>query len=261
MTSKPYTTMLNAGIGMVDETKTLLDLWQPGMSAEELNRQALESGLFPQIAARRLRNLITECFRPRYLVKDGQPADHLKALKDAFSSREFNQLLFLFSCRESSVLTDFVTQVYWPAYAAGKQVLSNEDARAFVTQANQAGLTAKPWSKETLERVAQYLTRTLADFGLLEAGRKSARTILPFRLEPRVAVYLAYDLHFSGLGDNSVLSHPDWELFGLTRDDVLAELKRLALQGWFIVQSGGGAVRIGWQYNSMEEVVDALTRG
>ena len=261
MTNKPYTTMLNAGIGMVEETKILLDLWQPGMSAEELNRLALQSGRFPQIAARRLRNLIGECFRPRYLVRDGQPAGHLKVLKDAISSREFNQLLFLFSCRESSVLADFVMQIYWPAYAAGKQVLSNEDARAFVTQASQAGLTAKPWSEETLERVAQYLTRTLADFGLLEAGRKRARAILPFRLEPRVAVYLAYDLHFAGVGDNSVLNYPDWGLFGLTRDDVLAELKRLTLQGWFIVQSGGGVVRIGWQYNSMEEVVNVLARG
>jgi len=33
---KPYTTQLQAGLGLVTETKTLLDLWSPGMSANQL---------------------------------------------------------------------------------------------------------------------------------------------------------------------------------------------------------------------------------
>ena len=81
MSDKPYTTMLNAGIGMIDETKTLLDLWEPGMITGELNQIALQSGAFPQITARRLKNLIAECFRPRYVVHNDKPAKYLKFLK------------------------------------------------------------------------------------------------------------------------------------------------------------------------------------
>ena len=40
----PYTTQLGAGLGLVDETKTLLDLWEPEMSANQLNHVALETG-------------------------------------------------------------------------------------------------------------------------------------------------------------------------------------------------------------------------
>jgi hypothetical protein len=57
-----------------------------------------------------------------------------------------------------------------------------------------------------------------------------------------------------------VLSHTDWALFGLTRTDVLDELKRLALQGHVIVQVAGDVVRIGWPYTSMEEVADVIAQ-
>jgi hypothetical protein len=60
-----------------------------------------------------------------------------------------------------------------------------------------------------MKNVASYLTGCCAEYGLLERGHKSARKILPFLLESMVTVYLAYDLHSNGLGDNTVLSHPD----------------------------------------------------
>ena len=56
--NKPYTTQLQAGLGLVNETKTLLDLWSPGMSAVQLYQIALESGRFPTVTARRLRNIV-----------------------------------------------------------------------------------------------------------------------------------------------------------------------------------------------------------
>lgn len=261
MTDKPYTTMLNAGIGMIEETKILLDLWKPGVTTGELNQVALDSGLFPKITARRLRNLIAECFRARYLAENEKPATLLKAVKASFSNREFNQLLYLYTCRDSSVLYDFVQEIYWVAYLSGKETMSTQDAWEFVNHANQTGKTTQPWSEETLKRVARYLTGSLADFGFLEDGQKVIRRILPVRIEPRVTTLLAYDLHFSGLGDNSVLSHPDWGLFGMEREDVLNELKRQALKGWFIIQTAGEATRIGWQYATMEEVTDVITRG
>jgi len=85
------------------------------------------------------------------------------------------------------------------------------------------------------------------------------RQVYSYQIEDTTSIYLAYDLHFTGRGDNSLLSHPDWGLFGLERDDVLDECKRLALQGWWIVQSAGEATRISWNYASMEAVIDALT--
>lgn len=253
-----YTSTLNAGIGMQAETVRLLELWEPGMSAAQLYDLALSSGDFPTMSARRLRNFITESFAPCCLTDEDKPALVLKQLHPRVSKSVFNQLLFLYTCRAHPILGDFVRQLYWPAYMAGREEITNQDARLFVSDANRAGLTTSTWTDNTVQRVASYLTSYCADFGLLESGAKQKRKILPFRLAQPVAIFLAYDLHFGGLGDNTILTHPDWELFGLDRHDVLDELKRLGPQAGLIIQSASGAVRIDWRYRTLEEVLDVI---
>jgi hypothetical protein len=256
----PYTSRLGAGQGIIEETRILLDLWQPGMDASALNQLALQSGRFQKLTARRLRNLIIEGFARRYLCQGDIPAKYLKNLMGHLSAREFTQLLYLYTCRVHPELYEYIQQVYWVAYSSGKDGLSNEDARKFMADANRSGLTMSPWSDDTIERVAGYVTGTLADFGLLEDGRRSSRKILPVQIESPVFAFLAYDLHFAGHGDNNVLSHPDWGLFGLERSDVLNEFKRQALKGWWILQSAGDATRIGWQHRNLDEVIHDLAQ-
>ena len=261
MTNVEYTSKLGAGLGMVDETRTLLELWQTGMDSLELYQAALSSGRFPSISARRLKNLVVDCFAPRYLVDNGGPALLLKALHTVLSMREIEQLMFFYTCRANLILADFIRDIYWQAYGASRETLDNEEAQRFVTRANQDGKTASPWSPMTIQNVAGYLTGCCADFGLLERGQRRVRRILPYRIEARVAALIAYDLHFAGQGDNSVLSDPQWALFGMEAADVLNELKRLALKGFVIVQAAGNVTRIGWQYKTMEEVSDAIAHG
>jgi hypothetical protein len=258
---KPYTAAISAGLGVVAETKALLDLWSPGMPASELYRVALTSGRFPTVSARRLRNLVVGCFAPRYLVSSGAPAAHLKALDSTWCTAELTQLMLIFTSRANPILGDFVRQVYWTRYASGYTQITNRDARAFVERAIDDGKTVQRWSESTVERIAGYLTGCCADYGLLEAGRRSSRGLLPYRMTLSVAAYLAYDLHFSGLGDNALLLHPDWQLFGLTREEVLDLLKRLARQGLMIVQAAGEVVRISWTHTTMEALCDVLAQG
>jgi hypothetical protein len=230
------------------------------MSAPQLQHVALRSGRFPNVTARRLRNIVAECFAPRFLVNAGAPALHLKRLSSGITASEFQQMLLLFTCRANAVLGDFIRHVYWQKYAGGYSEISNEDARAFVTRAIDDSKTVKRWSEATVKRVSAYLTGCCADYGLLENGQKSNRRILPFRVSSKVVAYLAYDLHRSGIGDNALLSHEDWELFGLSREDVLEEIKRLSLKGLLIVQAAGNVVKIGWRYQNMEELCDVLAQ-
>lgn len=258
---KGYTVQLQAGLGLIEETRLLLEIWQPSMDSAVLTRAALDSGRFANLSARRLRNLVIEGFRPRYLVDQGSPARLLKNLLPYLTRREFEQLLFLYTCRAHAILADFVRDVYWPAYAAGRDRLDNLEARQFVTRANQDGKTTTPWSESTIRRAAGYLTGCCGDFGLLERGQRKERRILPYRLEPRVGALLAYERHFAGLSDNRLIGDPDWTLFGLAPEDVLAELRQLALKGQLIVQTAGSVTQISWPFKSMDEVIDAVAQG
>jgi hypothetical protein len=76
-----------------------------------------------------------------------------------------------------------------------------------------------------------------------------------------VAAYLAYDLHLSGFSDNALLTHEDWQLFSLAREDVLDEIKKLSLRGLLIVQAAGDMIRISWKRQDMEALCDVLAQG
>jgi hypothetical protein len=254
-----YTTQLQAGLGLLEETRQLLEVYQPGMSASQLYEAALASGRFPLVTARRLRNIVAECFAPRYM-RDPHVAARLKALVDRFTAAELNQLLFIFTARANLVLADFVREVYWARYSAGRNDLQLEDARTFVANSVREGKTQKPWSETTIKRVASYLMGCCADYGLLTTAGRSQRSIAAYRILPRVAAYLAYDLKFSGLGDNQIVSSFDWDLFGLERADVRDQLKRLSLQGLLIFQAASDVVHIGWTYKSMEELIDVIAK-
>ena len=257
---KPYTSQLGAGLGLVDETKTLLELWSPSMSANQLHQVALDSGRFQTVTARRLRNIVVECFAPRYLVAGGAPAAQLKRLSVSISTADLTQLMLVYTCRANPILGDFVRYVYWARYAGGHTQITNDEARAFVERGIDDGKTVKRWSESMVQNVSGYLTGCCADYGMLERGRRTSRRILPFRISPSVAAYLAHELHFSGVGDNALLTHEDWQLFGLAREDVLEEIKRLSLKGLLIVQAAGDVIRISWKQQDMEALCDVLTQ-
>ncbi len=254
----PYTTQLQAGLGLVDETKLLLSLYQGNVSTNQLYEGALSSGLFPIVSARRLRNIVVECFAPRYIKTNA--AVYLKPLAARLSSSALNQLFLIYTASANEILQDFIQEIYWKRYSSGRDSMTTDDAKDFVVHAVREGKTQKPWSDSTIKRVSSYLIGCCADYGLLSAGRGSKRTIQPVRIQESTVLYLAYMLHFDGLGDNAVINHKSWALFGLDGSDVREELKRLAKNGWLIVQSAGDVTRIGWQFKTMEEVIDVITQ-
>jgi hypothetical protein len=257
----PYTTQLQAGLGLLAETARLLDLWEPGISGQRLLRIALESGAFATISARRLRNIVIEAFAPRYLVDGARPARLLKILLGRIPQPDLRQMLFLYTARANPILADFIREVYWQRYGAGAQAVTKDDARSFISRAVGRGRTTTRWAESTIIRVSNYLLGICADYGLLGTMRADARAIIPFRITPVTAAVLAHELHFRGLSDSAVVHHPEWDFFGLEPADVLQELKRLALHGEIIVQSAAAITQIGWKHKSMEELAHVLAEG
>ena len=254
-----YTTQLQAGLGLLEETRHLLQIYQPGMNASQLYEAALLSGRFPLVTARRLRNIVAECFGPRYLRED-RIANHLKSLAGYLTASELNQILFIHTSRANLILGDFVRQVYWAHYIAGSNELKLADASIFVFNSVREGKTQKPWSDSTIRRVSSYLIGSCTDYGLLTPIGRNKRSIAGYRILPKVAAYLAYNLKFNGLGDNQIISSPDWYLFGLEPADVKDQIKRLSLQGLLIFQAASDVVHIGWSYRNMEELIDVIAQ-
>ena len=257
--ARAYTTQLGAGLGMVNETLEILRVVEPGDTQNKLKARVVSRGLFARATARRARNIVVEMFAPRFLVQADQPARWLQSLLAARAPMEdLTQIFFLQTARAQVVFADFVREVYWPRYSAGARTLNRAEAEAFIQRALDAGRMPKRWSEAMIQRVSGYILGCCSDFGLLETSVRAHRGIQRFSIRPKVALYLAYDLHFSGSSDMSLVHHPDWKLFGLEPTEVLAQMKRLANDGHWLVQSSADLIQISWKYRSMEETIHAI---
>jgi hypothetical protein len=259
---RQYTTQLQAGLGMVQESLVLLDLWQPGDIPSHLAQRAIDAGLFSRTTARRARNLAAEMFAPRFLADGAEAARRIKFLAEhRFPKDALIQLFFLQTARAQAIFADFVVELYWPKYSAGASVLTKSDAERFIRRALDAGRMQKRWTPATTHRVSGYLIGCCIDFGLLTGTRGNGKPIQSFSIRREVGLYLAYDLHFAGHSDMAVVTHSDWTLFGLESSEVVGLLKGLAQDGHMLVQSSAELVQISWPYKTEEDFLNALTKG
>src|SRR5262249_27898078 len=142
-----YDTNLAMGLGLIDETKVLLEIWSPPLDAADLYEKVLGSGILRNVSAYRLRNIVVRCFSSRYLACDGTPALYLKRLLPFLSSTEIVQLFFLYTCRANVILADFIKSVYWKKYEAGGALVSRDDAEGFIRRAIDDGRTPSRWAE------------------------------------------------------------------------------------------------------------------
>ena len=257
---RAYTTQLGAGLGMINETLDLLRSVEPGDTPSKLADRIVSNGLFARTTARRARNIVTEMFAPRFLIRGDQPARILSGLiGSANSTDDLRQIFFLQTARAQSVFGDFVKHVYWPRYSAGAVAINRVEAETFIRRALDAGRMQKRWAETMISRVSGYIYGCCSDYGLLDKSGRDSKKILRFSIRPKVALYLAYDLHFLGATDKNIIHHADWKLFGLEPDEVLVQIKRLSNDGHFLVQSSADLIQISWKYKSMEEAVSAIS--
>lgn len=255
-----YTTQLQAGLGMIEECRSFLELWEPGESVQQLEEKILEEGTLPDVTARRVRNLVAEMWAPRFLANEATPGRDMKTVLPHLGREALSQFFLLFSARAQRIVHDFLSQTYWTAYESGRSALSRDEIKEFIIQALDEGKMQKRWSESTIHRVTGYLGGICIDFDFMRRSGAQVFELTPPVIHPKLALYLAYDLHFSGISDSNALGHDDWKLWGMNAGDVLRQLQYLGREGHFIVQGSVELVRLSWAYKTREEMLDAITR-
>ena len=256
-----YTAGLSKGQAMPSETIQLLKVWREGMSAVDLKRHVIAVGLLPKATNYRTSDLVSRVFAPRYLANGATAAKNLKQLLALnFPADRLLQIFLIYTARANLILRNFITDVYWPHYNAGSRVLQRQDVFDFMKSARAAGHMPKNWSEAVKTKMTRYLLSTLTDFKLTRDAPQSSREIVPYNIQPTTTLYLAHEAHFAGLSDHAVLDHADWKLFGLDRQEILEELRKVCDEGHFIVQFSGDLLRISWKYKTMEECLDGIAQ-
>jgi hypothetical protein len=256
-----YTIGLSKSASALDETRLLLDMWQPGEDIHTFLKRVRESGVLGKQTAQRTSDLVLRVFRPRLLQPHDQPARWLQQLwRQQRELRLLRELLFLYTARADAFLYDFTIEVYWSHHHAGNLYLTLDDVYDFIRTAYANGLIPRSWSTSTQTKISRGILGALRDFGLLREGRRRQREIVTYHIADFTVAYLAYELHLAGLSNGRLVEHPDWQLFGLDRPRVLARLAELDQRAGLIIQHAGSVVSITWLHRSIEELIAAYAR-
>lgn len=260
-TLRKYTTAVSKGAGMIDETRRLLRQWRPDETLDDFARRVQDEGLLGNATAYRTRDVVRRVFAPRFLRPTDKPVRVLqKVLEADMPAATFSELVFLYTCRFDPLIYDFTVREYWPAVRKRKTVLETYTAVAFLTEAAIDGRLDAQWSDKVSLRIGRAVLGVLKDVGLLRETTRGRREIVQYRMTDEGVAILALDLHESGVTDSSLHLHPDWGLFGMGGPEVLDRLDRLGEQRGLIVQRAGAVVGITWFIDSMEELINVLTR-
>ncbi|HEB09726.1 MAG TPA: DUF1819 family protein [Spirochaetales bacterium] len=259
--SSTYTTGLIKGSGLIDETLSLLDLWEPQTDGRKLADLAVAKNVISKATAKRTKDIVRE-FSYRYLVGSGTAAPYLKTLvQSSVSLNRLKQILIIYTSRAHPILYDFIFHVYWDRVRNNCEYLENRDAQRFLHQALLNGNIDNRWTDEVIKKISTRLLTCLRDFDYISADTTLKRRIVPYSILPLTAMFLSHEIHFSGFSDNSILESPDWALFGIFgKADVVNVLKQASRDEVFILQYSGDLLRISWKYNTMEELLHAFTR-
>ncbi len=257
-TLKKYSTNLTKNRALIVETIKIFQEYNEGMSFVELEQQVISTGLLSPLSTNRITSILRLGLKPRYF-QDVNITNRIKKLT-AVTYQDFIQLLYLYTARTDALLYDFAIQVYKQRIEEGRTQISKEEVTRFLREAVQNGFIKKEWNIDMQEYVIQGLFQTLVDFGFLKKTIGEIRLFVPFSPSDRILLYLAYELHFSGLSDLSVVNHSDWGLFLLSKDRVLMSFKKMDFQNHLILQQAADVLQITWNYKSMDEVINAILR-
>ena len=258
--AKPYDTELQKAAALIDEIYELLLMWEPGMEPTALTSLAMEQGSLGRISQSRVRDIVQRVFSRRLLRPSDTPARRLKSIIDAGLHYSFyRDVLFVYTYRAHTIMYDFLQEVYWPAFFAGREKIAGQELKNFISRKSGTDRLPTTWSESVTARIARHLGKALATFGFFEEKRSPDRYLRHYQISKDLFRYILLEAHVDGISDTNLLKLPDWHAFGLEVPEVVSLAQNVSATGNdFLFQYSGDIVQFSWNYSSIEELLDEL---
>ena len=246
-----YTYGLAKGCALIEETLSLLSIFEAGMTKDSLSRYVHDSNFLSKCTEQRSQDIVRLVFYPRFMKHNPSVPLWLRTIREkGLMLSQFKQLLMLYCARENAVVYDYITNNLNELRRNGAIRLPKNDTLSFVANIVDEGLAQ--WGEAAQKRNSAYIKSVLMDFDMIS----SREEILPFEMGNFTVLYLMHELHFAGLSDVAIWNHEDWQLFGLDRYAVLDLIMQQNIKGGYIAQSTGDLITISWNYQSMEDFIN-----
>lgn len=238
---------------MINETLSLIEIFDEHTSKESLLRYVLETNYLSTSTEKRATDIVNVVFYQRFMKDNPNVPLWLKAVRGkGLMLSSFSQLLMLYCARQHAVFYDFITTSLNSVKNDDLTVLPHNSIHRFILSICENGLAN--WSDGLQRKNASYVFATLVDFSFMNRRYE----ILPYHIADFTVLYLMHELHFAGLSDMEICDHEDWKLFNLTPLQVRQTIMQLSLSNGFIAQCSGNLIDISWKFNSMEEMINGI---
>lgn len=247
--SYSYNTNLAKGTGFINETLSLIEFYEEGESKQSFLNRSISTNILDKSTELRTRDLVKLVFFDRYWKVSDKVIHSLKKMRyNGLSLDGLKSLLFIYTSRANRVLYDFVLDLNT---SSRKEKITTSVAKGFLL--NAISLNKAPsWSDSMIKRVSSYLISCLKDFDLLDIDGYLMQRFP----DQQVINYIIHELHFDGRNDDEIVLDNVWPLLGLSRYDVVKEIEKISFRGTFIFQYSGEILKIGWNYQNMEEFIE-----
>ena len=174
-------------------------------------------------------------------------------MRDEYVSMEvITQIFLVYTCRANPILADFIYEVYYKLLKMGKPKVTADNPKVFIRSAITDGRIQSSWSNSTIDKVSEHINACLIDFLLVDKSKR----FLPFRAIDLTVNYLLHELHYQGLSDMEILCRNDWRVFNLDASSLARIAEKISFAGTFIFQYSGEILKIGWNYQNMNEFIE-----
>lgn len=235
------------------EMRLLVSSWDDAPPAMQFDR-VLRNNLLNKRTRVRLADVYHRAFLPRFV--NGPIPDAWKLVRSLEAAQApllvLRPVYYWITARAEPLLADFCRQFILPRLAIVRAGIGTNEVL------NWLAAKGCPWSQSVATRVARGLLAALRDFGILEgrAQKRLANVLLPV---PGFA-YLARCLRETGAVSQSLLGHPDWQLFLLNPDEV-ERLFLLAHQERLLeYHAAGSTVSISFPTESLEDYAHVVAQ-
>ncbi len=243
-----FTSRIIKGGALLEDTRRLLEVWDPDLDARENVRRILASGVLAKSEARQ--QDVLGPLRRRFIEAGPEVLEALRAL--ATDPRSFREACYYEAARSDELLAAFAAGPLYQRYWQGSTLeLTVDDVLRWLRDDPRV----PRWGDYTRRRVAQGLLSTLREFGILEgAPRGRRKRILPPHLSMRGFTYAALRERARLPSDRALLQAPAWRWYLLNTEAVRQLFLEADRRGVLRFSEAGTVLRIDWLLGELKEV-------
>lgn len=250
-----YTSRLLKGGALLEDTRQVVDLWDPDKTPQDNFTQISNGNLLAKRSTSRLDDVLYGAIRRRYV----EPGPHVfRALKSLVTApQEFREACYYETSRADLLLAAFAQGPLWNWWQQGRTTVTVDDALGWLVKLREYG-DLPEWTLQVRNRVAQGLLSTLRDFGVLTGvARGTRKEIAPAYLSPLGFAYAAWREQEQGASSRALVGSRIWHRWLLDEAQVEERFNQAARLGVLRFSRAGSVVRVDWLKDSLEEVIRA----